>query len=69
MGAQNDTNQPFLIAFDNGLARSAERICQPWLHSDLIYTNLPLYSQILKDKEFLWNFVTKVIKMFNTSKV
>lgn len=65
MGAQKDTNQPFLKAFDEALARGAERLCQPWLHSDLIYNNLPVYARLLKSKHLLWDFVKEVIQLFN----
>ncbi|PZC83858.1 hypothetical protein B5X24_HaOG200058 [Helicoverpa armigera] len=62
MGAQNDTRHPFLKAVEDGLARNAERVCQPWLHSDLVYTNLPIYPKLVAYKDFMWDFVLKLIK-------
>ncbi|KAJ8732429.1 hypothetical protein PYW07_015028 [Mythimna separata] len=62
MGAQEGRNQNFLRAFDEGLAEDAKRLCQPWLHSDLIYNNLPIYARLLKNKDYLWDFVKEVIR-------
>ncbi|KAJ8732341.1 hypothetical protein PYW08_015071 [Mythimna loreyi] len=62
MGSQKDTDQPFLKAFDEALVEGATRLCQPWLHSDLVYTNLPVYARLLKSKKFLWDFLKELIR-------
>ncbi|CAH0699659.1 unnamed protein product [Spodoptera exigua] len=62
MDAQKSSDHPFLKAFNYGLPKCAERLCQPWLHSDLIYKNLPVYTRLVKLKEYLWNFMIELIK-------
>ncbi|CAH0699661.1 unnamed protein product [Spodoptera exigua] len=62
MNAQKDSSHFFLKGFDMGLDSFAERICQPWLHSDAIYKNLPLYSRLMKHKKEMWDFMTELIR-------
>ncbi|KAF9793781.1 hypothetical protein SFRURICE_013193 [Spodoptera frugiperda] len=62
MGAQKSSDHPFIKAFNYGLPKCAERLCQPWLHSDLIYNNLPVYTRLVKLKEYLWGFMLELIK-------
>ncbi|XP_022816375.1 cytochrome P450 4C1-like [Spodoptera litura] len=62
MDAQKSSDHPFLKAFNYGLPKCAERLCQPWLHSDLIYNNLPVYARLVKLKEYLWGFMIELIK-------
>lgn len=62
MNAQKDSNHFFLKGFDMGLNSFAERICQPWLHSDAIYKNLPLYSTLMKHKKEIWDFISELIR-------
>ncbi|KAH9645413.1 hypothetical protein HF086_000031 [Spodoptera exigua] len=62
MDAQKSSDHPFLKAFNYGLPKCAERLCQPWLHSDFIYKNLPVYTRLVKLKEYLWNFMIELIK-------
>lgn len=63
MGAQKSSDHPFIKAFNYGLPKCAERLCQPWLHSDLIYNNLPVYTRLVKLKEYLWGFMLEVPKL------
>ncbi|XP_022816442.1 cytochrome P450 4c21-like [Spodoptera litura] len=62
MHAQRNSDHFFLKGFDMGLNSVVERICQPWLHSDTIYKNLPRYSTLMKHKKLLWDFMLELIR-------
>ncbi|KAF9793787.1 hypothetical protein SFRURICE_013199 [Spodoptera frugiperda] len=62
MNAQQSSDHFFLKGFDMGLNSVSERICQPWLHSDSIYKNLPRFSMLMKHKKYIWDFMLELIR-------
>lgn len=60
MHAQTDSGHSFLQAFAAGLAEGAIRLCSPWLHSDLVYHNLPIHKKLVAMKNYMWGFLKEV---------
>ncbi|CAB3235555.1 unnamed protein product [Arctia plantaginis] len=61
MHAQTNSGHPFLQAFHTGLEQCAIRLCSPWLHSDVVYHNLPIYKKLVAMKNYMWGFLKELI--------
>lgn len=60
MGAQKNTDEPFLKAFQECCTLAAARMVQPWLHSDAVYKLLSYHGSFEASKKVIWNFVQEV---------
>ncbi|XP_037874701.1 cytochrome P450 4C1 [Bombyx mori] len=62
MNSQAHSNLEFLRSFDVCSSLGAARICQPWLHSDIIYHRLQRYKTYQKNTEYVLDFVKQIVQ-------
>ncbi|XP_049865758.1 cytochrome P450 4C1-like [Pectinophora gossypiella] len=59
--AQRNPHNPFSEGLTEGCQLIATRVCTPWLHSNLVYRNLPSFKRLKVLVEYLYTFIEDVI--------
>ncbi|KAI5631501.1 cytochrome p450 domain-containing protein [Phthorimaea operculella] len=65
MHIQQNHNHPFLLNFNNTSKLLGARLCQPWLHSDMVYKLLPQQKALTKGVKVMYETVDDIIKRKN----
>ncbi|XP_047986307.1 cytochrome P450 4d2-like isoform X2 [Leguminivora glycinivorella] len=62
LNSQQQSNHPFLEAFETALHLLSERLLCPWLYLDCVYERLSRHKTFVAKKDFMYRFVDELIK-------